>query len=234
MALDEALLDAHVNGDIGDCFRLFHFSPSAATLGYFQCAGRELDIGRCKELEIDVVRRPTGGGCVFHDESGELTYSVVASSKGTMKEIIASYSAICSCVVRALGRLGIESSFSPVNDIVAGKKKISGSAQTRRGDSLLQHGTIMISTDLDTLEGILKVDGKKLAGKGVASVRKRVTTLQECNPDITESSLAGPLVEEFEKIVRSPPLNDISPSIIEHAHQLEKEKYSKAAFTFRR
>ncbi len=178
MALDDALLEARSCDSIGDCIRFFQFYPSAVTIGRFQGLHREVNIGACAVRGIDIVRRPTGGGTVFHDTGGELTYSVVMGQTKDTQTIGDAFAHICSGVVMGLHELGVEAVFAPVNDITVSGKKISGSAQARRKSALLQHGTIMYATDLSLLQELLSVSRAKLRGKGIPSVDKRVTTLQ--------------------------------------------------------
>lgn len=175
--MDEALLEGVRKGVSPPTLRLYAFTPSAVTMGRFQRAAEVVDLELADKLGVPVVRRITGGGAVYHDEFGEVTYSVTAPVDLFPGSILDSYRKICAGLVRAISSLGLEAEFVPVNDVVVGGKKISGSAQVRRGTALLQHGTLMYATDLDTLADLLRVPGEKLAAHGVASIRERVTTL---------------------------------------------------------
>jgi lipoate-protein ligase A len=127
------------------------------------------------ELGVDCIKRWTGGGAVYHDFEGEITYSVIAPAKLFPKNIIESYGLICRWLVKGLTSLGIEAEFKPVNDILVKGKKISGSAQTRRGGILLQHGTLLYGLDLKTMFSVLNVSRQKITDKMIKSVEKRVT-----------------------------------------------------------
>jgi lipoate-protein ligase A len=178
MALDDALLEARARNEIGDCIRFFQFYPSTVTLGRFQSLKREVNIELCSKEGIGVVRRPTGGGTVFHDANGELTFSVVMGQTEGTRTIRDAFIRICGGVVEGLRILGADATFSPVNDITVSGKKLSGSAQARRKDALLVHGTVMYDTDIQLLSRLLVVSKRKLEAKGVPSVEKRVTTLR--------------------------------------------------------
>ena len=78
MALDEALLEGVRRGVSPPTLRLYAFTPSAVTMGRFQRAAEVVDLELADKLGVPVVRRITGGGAVYHDEFGEVTYSVMA------------------------------------------------------------------------------------------------------------------------------------------------------------
>ena len=231
MALDEALLEARSLGTIGDCIRFFQFSPSAVTIGRFQSLHREVNTEACALRGIDVVRRPTGGGTVFHDAGGELTYSVVMGQTPETRTISDAFAHICSGVVRGLRELGVEAVFAPVNDITVAGKKISGSAQARRKSALLQHGTIMYATDTALLKELLTVSRIKLRGKGVPSVDKRVTTLWQeavaCGIGDVMSALESGFAQLFGPLDR----RDIQHHVSSLACQLHEERYATRQHT---
>ncbi|WP_297509292.1 biotin/lipoate A/B protein ligase family protein [Thermococcus sp.] len=180
MAIDEAIMLARIEGKVPDTVRLYAFSPSSVTIGRFQSVRHDVNLEEARRLRIPVVRRITGGGAVFHDEFGEITYSVVIGEDfhPALKNVETSYRYLGGPIVDALEELGIKAGFSGLNDIVANGKKISGSAQTRRRGIILQHGTFMYSTRLDVLSKVLRVSKEKLRDKGVSSIWERVTTLE--------------------------------------------------------
>jgi len=178
MAIDEALLLFNAEGKSPNTVRFWRWQPSAVSLGFFQSVEREVDLQAAKHHGVDVVRRITGGGAVFHDYEGELTYSVVCKQDDIPQDIVESYRMICEGLVRGLGFLGLRAEFRPVNDIQVNGKKISGSAQTRRWGSVLQHGTILVSPNLRLMFELLKVSPEKISDKFIASVFERVTTVE--------------------------------------------------------
>ena len=139
MALDEVLMYSVKYDDI-PILRLYGWQPAAVSIGYFQSMDEEVDVKKCKQIGIDVVRRITGGGAVLHES--ELTYSFI--TKTYPKSIMESYNLICDPVVMCINKLGFNAKFAPLNDIVVNNKKVSGNAQTRRKNTLLQHGTILL------------------------------------------------------------------------------------------
>lgn len=235
MAIDEAVMIARIEEKVEDTVRLYIFKPSSITIGRFQSVEYDVDLEKCKELEIPVVRRITGGGSVFHDQYGEITYSAVIgedSYKG-LKNVEESYRIIASPLVEALREVGLNGGFSGLNDIIANGKKISGSAQTRRKGIILQHGTFMYATRLDILASVLKVSQKKLQDKGVRSIWERVTTLEREGIKVSREEVYNILRDKFlEKF----PLEEgkLTDYELELAEELLEERYGKEEWNFQR
>jgi lipoate---protein ligase len=179
MAIDEAIAAGIAAGTSPPTIRFYTWNPGAVSIGYFQRLHDEVSTEACCLKGIDVVRRCTGGGAVYHDPLGEITYSVIAPESSFSKDIRASYREICGWIIAGLADLDISAEFRPINDIVVGGRKISGSAQTRRRGILTQHGTILYSLDRDTMFSVLKPSSKKLADKLVASFEASVTCVSE-------------------------------------------------------
>ena len=147
MALDEAVSNAVASGESLPTIRFYGWGPSAVSIGYFQSLEKEVRLQECEKLGVDIVRRRTGGGAVYHDNQGEITYSVIAPQEYFPQDIIESYHVICGWIIDALNHLELHAEFKPINDIILNGKKVSGNAQTRRNGILLQHGTILYDLD---------------------------------------------------------------------------------------
>lgn len=180
MAIDEALLTLRSEGRSPNTIRFYRWKPSAVSIGYFQILEQEVNVDACRRRGVDVVRRMTGGGAVYHDYEGEITYSIIVN-QGNPKipgDILKSYEVVCEGIVLGLERLGIKAGFKPINDIEANGRKISGNAQTRRLGVVVQHGTILIKTDVKTMFDVLKVGEEKVSDKMIKSVEERVTSIE--------------------------------------------------------
>mgnify|MGYP003878362175 FL=1 len=200
MALDEALLELKRRGLTRSTLRLYVFKPSAVTIGYFQKIEDSVDLEYAARHGIPVVRRATGGGSVYHDEKGEVTYAVISEVGEVPADIQECYEYICTGLVYALEKLGLKAEFVPINDIVVRGKKISGSAQLRRGRAVLQHGTLMYNTDLETLARVLKVPKEKLREKGISSIYERVTTVsRELGRPVSREEVIDAMIEGFSR-----------------------------------
>ncbi len=224
MALDEAVQESVAAGG-PPTIRFYGWNPDAVSLGYFQSLEKEVDSEKCASEGVDIVRRRTGGGAVYHDKYGEITYSVIGRESLFPKDILASYRLICGWVVDSLGLIGIKSEFKPINDIVVNGKKISGNAQTRRGGVLLQHGTILYSIDVERMFSLLRVSDEKIKDKMIAGAKERVTSiLRERNiprEDAYEAIFEGfTRGKEFE--IGAP-----SPKEAARAAELASSRYSR-------
>jgi lipoate---protein ligase len=224
MAIDEALIE-----NIGQApvLRIYGWRPAAISVGYFQSIKEEVDLEKCSQLGVDVVRRLTGGGAVLHEF--ELTYSFI--TKQYQQNIMESCRWICDAIVMSINRLGFDASFVPLNDIVINGKKVSGSAQTRRKGVLLQHGTLLLSVDVDKMFSVLKVPSEKLRDKIIKDVKERVTSLAGTTFDEMASSLKTSFAEKFDaKLVA----DNLSTEEISRAKWLARRKYSSKVWNFRR
>ena len=234
MALDEALLLMRTRGEVPNTLRLYRFKPSAVTIGYFQKISEAVNLEFLNENNIPYTRRITGGGSVYHDTNGEVTYSIVLPVEGVLTDVLESYRVICSGLVHALRKLGAPAEFIPVNDVVVYGRKISGSAQTRRSGYLLQHGTLMYATNLDVLEKTLIAPREKLESKGVKSIRERVITLRDIIGQVDLNTITNSLVEGFSRALNAEVYyDDLSERELNMASELV-DKYRDYKWIFKR
>jgi lipoate---protein ligase len=209
MAIDEAVSEKIAEAESPPTIRFYRWKPSAVSIGYFQGLHDEIAVDNCNEAGVTVVRRRTGGGAVYHDYDGEITYSVIATENHFPKGIIDSYHTICGWIIDGLRSLGIEAEFKPINDVVLAKdlvglhgeqlggKKISGNAQTRRAGVLLQHGTILYKVDVKKMFSLLKVGQTKIADKMIAAATERVSSINMLKPDLSFNDVYTALFESF-------------------------------------
>lgn len=229
MALDEALL-VHLK-DIGPTLRLYGWSPPTVSIGYFQSVEEETNVKKARELGVDIVRRITGGGAVYH--KWEVTYSITLLPPPG--PILESYKTIEKGIIYALRNLGLEAKYSGTNDISVGGKKISGNAQTRKYGGLLQHGTILIDVDLEEMFSLLKVPDEKIRDKMIENAKERVTSLHEQNLDIEFEELQKILASGFKKALGMKIYEDAIPEkVIKKAKELEVKKYATREWTYKR
>ncbi|MDR2110139.1 MAG: lipoate--protein ligase family protein [Spirochaetaceae bacterium] len=199
MGLDEAILEGVSRGESPPTLRLYGWSPPAVSVGYFQGLEEEVDLPACEARGIDVVRRISGGGAVFHQ--AELTYSVIMADTHPLagKSLRESYENLCVGIVEGLALLGVPSRFVPINDIVTGDRKISGNAQTRRMGCILQHGTVILDLDVDLMFELLRVPREKMRGRIIRDVKDRVTSLRALRPAVSLPEAAAALAEGFRR-----------------------------------
>ncbi|MGQ0713476.1 MAG: lipoate--protein ligase family protein [Gemmatimonadaceae bacterium] len=193
MATDEALLRLALRTR-ETLYRVYAWATPTVSLGRNQPARGRYDPDRARERGVDVVRRPTGGRAILHHR--EITYSVAAPVHGfgSLRE---SYRAVNRLLLEALGTLGVhareakQSGRAPVpsvapcfealvaGELVAGGRKLVGSAQVRDGDALLQHGSILVDDDQHILAELL---GQPQSAPAPATLREltgRAVSAQE-------------------------------------------------------
>ncbi len=229
MAIDEAVMYARGMGAVPDTVRLYVFSPSAVTIGYFQSLRSTVNIGLAKELGVPVVRRVSGGGAVYHDEFGEVTYSVVLPEDSVPRDFEESFRYLTEAVVRAARKLGLPADYVPLNDVVVEGRKISGQAQARKRGVVLQHGTFMYATNIDLLASLLTPPAAKLAEKGIASIKDRVITAsQYLGRVVSKEEVINAFIEAFEEVLDAEPMRGrLTPLELDLAKSL-KWKYSSS------
>jgi lipoate-protein ligase A len=236
MGLDEAVLEAVSRRESPPTLRLYGWDPPAVSVGYFQGLEEEVDLRACEARGVEVVRRVSGGGAVFHQ--AELTYSIVMPeghplAGNTLQE---SYGTLCAGIVEGLAILGVAARFAPVNDIIAGDRKISGNAQTRRAGCVLQHGTVLLDLDVDLMFELLRVPSEKMKGRLIADVKSRVTSLRALGAAFSFGEAAAALAEGFRRALGldfSGP-QEPSPAEEARARELGREKFSSARWLYRR
>ena len=203
MAIDEALMILNSKNKSPNTLRLYRWSPSAISIGYFQGVNEEVNIKSCTDSHVDIVRRITGGGAVYHDYNGEITYSLILNENNSNvpSNVIECYKYLCQPIINSLNNIGINACFQPINDIIVNNKKISGNAQTRRAGVVLQHGTILIDVNVEKMFSLLNVESEKIKDKLIKSVKKRVTSVQaELNKNIDFNIFSQNLRKTFSEL----------------------------------
>ena len=172
---------------------------SAVIIGKHQDTLAEINRPYVEEQGIQVVRRLSGGGAVYHD-LGNLNYTIITDSGPTDT---LDMSLFCQPVLRVLRDLGVPAELTGRNDMTLEGKKFSGSAQYLRRGRIQHHGTLLFDSDLDRVQQALRVDPEKIRSKGLPSVRSRVTNLRPYLPE----GLTLPRFREIllEEILRQTP-----------------------------
>ncbi|MCX6661739.1 MAG: biotin/lipoate A/B protein ligase family protein [Euryarchaeota archaeon] len=236
MAIDKAILVGNSQGVVPPTVRFYGWAPPAISIGYFQSLIEEVDIQACEKFGVDYVRRITGGGAVFHEK--ELTYSIVVpeAHPAIPKNILKSYGRICGAVMNGLHLLGIVSEYAPINDIVTGGRKISGNAQTRKLGIVLQHGTVLMDVDVDTMFSLLKVPNEKIKDKLISDAKQRVTSIHHClGKEVSFKEVTGAMKRGFEEGFHVELVEGkLSKEELGLAKQFEKESFSKKEWNYRR
>lgn len=166
----EEYVAAHVDDE---AFFVWRVEPTVI-FGRNQILENEVNLEYCREHAVDIVRRKSGGGCVYSD-MGNIMISYV-SSRGEVSEVFDRYMTALSDALQALGVPAIKSGR---NDILVDGRKVSGNAFHQLPDRSIVHGTLLYSTDLQALTEAIRPPVEKLNRHGVESVRQRVMNLSE-------------------------------------------------------
>ena len=167
MALDEIAAETAAEGG-PRTLRVYRWEPSTLSLGYHQNPDT-VDWTFCEREGITVTRRPTGGGGIYHDAHGDISYSIVAPADELPGDLMECYGLLCEPIFDAFEAMGVDARFAdepepalhepacylrelhPAHDVVAGRdgRKVSGNAQYRRKDAVIQHGSLSYAVDAE-------------------------------------------------------------------------------------
>lgn len=173
-----------------DIMLYFYINDNAVIIGRNQNAWKECNVSRMDEEGVQLVRRHTGGGAVYHDR-GNLNFSFIMGEKNYDLD------RQMSVIVRTMKKLGFAAEASGRNDILIDGKKFSGNAFGVVKGMCGHHGTLLVSADLSKLANYLNVSEKKIRSKGIASVRSRVVNLSELDKTVTVEAVEQALRETF-------------------------------------
>ena len=177
----------------GEAFFVWRVEPTVI-FGRNQVLENEVNLEYCREHGVDIVRRKSGGGCVYSD-LGNIMVSYV-SRRGDVSEVFDRY---MTALTEALRALGVPAEKSGRNDILLEGRKVSGNAFHQLPDRSIVHGTLLYSTDLEALTEAIRPPVEKLQRHGVESVRQRVMNLSEYVALMTEPDDALKSPEALEK-----------------------------------
>jgi lipoate-protein ligase A len=198
LASEEYILE-NLDG-FDDISMLWRNEPSVI-LGANQNAYAEINLDYAEKNDINIVRRLSGGGCVYHD-SGNINFSIFAEIEGNDGRIL-NFEHFVEPVIRALQNLGLTAELKGRNDLLLGGAKFSGNAQRVYKNhagfrKILHHGTILFDSDMGRLSQVLNADDDKIKSKSVKSIRSRVTNLR---PHLKKDMLPEEFLEYLKNFI---------------------------------
>ena len=210
MAVDEAILRARIESLVPNTVRFYCWKPSAVSIGRFQSIEKEVQLENCRKHGVDVVRRISGGGAVYHDADDEITYSVVASKKDIEAEdITVVYARIYAGLAEAVKAMGLAADFYKGNsrtcpNLMVKGRKISGSAQSHKKGVVLQHGTLLVDVDFEKMFTFLGVPWPRTSVEVVAVAKRKITSVnKELGRDISIEEAEEALIKGFQKTLNA-------------------------------
>lgn len=184
------------NLDTSECDYLFLYeNTDCIVVGRNQNVFQEVNLSFCKKHEIQITRRVSGGGTVFHDLEN-LNWTFI-SKFGNNK--VNNYSYFAQPIIDTLKKFGVEAYLNKRNAIMVGETKISGQAQFTNRKNILSHGTLLIGSDTDKLQESISLKNKKVTSKASPSVNSVVKNLKEiCTEEISVSLFKNELLKTCE------------------------------------
>ena len=230
MALDEVLTERVGRGVRPPTLRIWAWTDPCVVLGRFQSVRNEVDEEAAARLGIQVVRRISGGGAMFIQPEGAITWSIYApESLVAGMSFPESYAFLDAWVVGELRELGIDAWYAPLNDIVSSAGKIGGAAQARRHGAVLHHTTMAYEMDVGLMLQVLRIGQEKLSDKGTRSAEKRVGPLA-LGTRLSRSAIIDRLVESFSTRYAAT-ADGLLPEEVAEAGRRVKVRFSTLAWT---
>ena len=153
---------------------LFYINKPSIIVGRNQNTAEEINQTYVDEHGINVVRRMSGGGAVYHD-LGNVSFCFIKDDDGSFRD----FASFTKPVIQALHKMGATGAvLEGRNDLLIDGKKFSGNAMYAKDGRMTAHGTILFDSDLDEVTNALKPRKAKIESKGVKSIRSRVTNLK--------------------------------------------------------
>jgi lipoate-protein ligase A len=219
MAVDEAVLRENISKKAPPTLRFYGWQVPTLSIGYFQDYEKEVDQEACRRFGVDIIRRPTGGKAVLHEQ--ELTYAVIADANLPLfsPDILETYRVISGCIAKGLAEIGIRaemkedgrqatdralrsSCFSIPSryELLVGGRKICGSAQMRSHGVFLQHGSLLLA--FDPFRTCAVVLPHRDSETDAELLRNAITSVgEQAGPSVGEGILCHVLRTGFEQVL---------------------------------
>ena len=253
MAADEAILEHIHRGESISTLRLYAWNPACLSLGHAQ-SFKDVDVERLHAQRWDVVRRVTGGRAILHTD--ELTYSVTGSAdEPTLAGgVLESYNRLAQALLHAVRELSVpvemkehedghtQQNLNPVcfevpstDEITVDGKKLIGSAQARKKEGVLQHGSLPLTGDLSRICDALIFENESTRQNSKERLLARATTVESVlGVEISWERAAQSLIHGFEaQLGIQFERGKMSASEIQRTEELVKEKYAHPSWTER-
>jgi lipoate-protein ligase A len=238
LAADEHLAGCVGAGRSAPVLRLYTYRAHCALVGRFQCVDSELDRDFCAETDIEIGRRPTGGGAILMGPD-QLGLAMALPDRRTgreyerARELFARFS---RGLVQALDGLGVAAEYRRKNDLEVRGKKIAGlGIFFHPGGGLLFHASLLVDLDVPLMLRVLRTPLEKLSDKAVATVAGRITTVRrELGEPISVDELRGRVRSAYEETLGVSFREDVfAEDELAAIRELERSKYASAGWVDR-
>ena len=249
MAMDSAILAAVERNEVPTTLRLYSWDPPCISMGYSQPYS-DIDLTRLQSKGWDIVRRPTGGRAILHTD--ELTYAVIGSKSDPILEgsLMHSYSRISQALRKALTILGLSVQVhqgkaqnpqdQPVcfeipsdYEITVAGKKIIGSAQARKKEGILQHGSLPLGGDLARITECLLYENPSLRKRAAVNLLDKAATVESIlGHQVSWQEAADAFITGFEDALDLKlKVGELTTTEKIETEKLVKSKYGNPAWT---
>src|SRR6184192_2505592 len=243
MAIDESVQMHYLQNSAPPTLRVFRWVQPSISLGRFQSIEREIDIERCQQLDVALVRRPTGGRAVYHRD--EFTYSIIIGKRyGVPAGVVAAYAYLAQGLLAALQGLGVSAVLSDERiskhpsaacfasstqaDLTSDGFKLVGSAQVWKDDALLQQGSLPLDDRAAEFFAMLRFPTRDARAEVLAAYCEKTTPLRTFAPGVSWDDVAQAFRKGFSEALQVTFMEgQLSTSEWELAHRLVEEKYSR-------
>jgi len=215
MAIDHVIYESVASGKENPTIRFYKWASNSVSIGAYQNS-KEINLEACKNHNVQIVRRMTGGRAVFHDKA-DFTYSIAAPIRFFKYRIENAYREICSCIINALNDFGIKAVLENKNDILVDNKKISGNAARLMDKGIyLQHGTLIYDIDHEVMPKILNISSDLINDRATSILQNKKMSQKEVYNALKNNFIAN---KHFK-------VGELSNYEIMRAKDLAKTRYS--------
>jgi len=222
-------LEEHLFQQYNDDVFLIYINRPSVIIGKHQIPSKECDVMNAMKHEIEVYRRFTGGGTVFHD-AGNVNFSFV--KKSTSNTINIDFKEFINPVAEYLQSLSLQVTINKRNNILIEDRKVSGNAQHISKNKTVHHGTLLFNSDLHLLKDIINTNQSEYEDKSVKSVSSDTTNISNhLTTEMTVNEFAKGLTRYIVKKFDCELLN-IDNEMLQEIHHLEQNKYKNLQWTY--
>jgi len=223
LAIEEAIARACGKKIVKNTLRFWR-NKGAIIIGYFQNAFEEINLEECEKYNLQIVRRFTGGGAVYHD-LGNLNYSISISNKEEWipKDVYNFFGLFIDIILNGLEKINIKAIRKGINNIFYKEKKISGLAASNQWGTAFLHGCLLISANIDIMNKVLKkIKDETINIENILGYKIQLEKIIKVLKESFEEKLNIKIIEE-----------DLTKYEYHLANKLYKEKYNRKEWNFK-
>ncbi|MBS9532514.1 lipoate--protein ligase family protein [Mycobacterium sp. M1] len=233
VALDETMAEDVAARRRKPFLRIWEWDSPCIVIGSFQSYDNEINQAGIDRHGMTVCRRPSGGGAMFMEPGNCITYSLVApTALVDGMSFAASYPFLDQWVLEALGKVGVDAHYVPLNDIASDAGKIGGSAQKRFASGVMvHHATMAYDIDADKMLDCLRIGQEKIRDKGIRSAAKRVDPMRS-QTGMARADIIAVFLDHFTARYAATP-GEVTEADLARAQERCAQKFSHDEWTRR-